>query len=271
MKVSLVTISYNQARFLEEAIRSVLQQNYPALEYIVVDAGSSDDSRAIIEKYRSQISKIIFEPDRGPADGLNKGFSHASGKIFGYLNADDLLLPGAIAAITRVFQKKPALDVLSGHGWVVDENSRPLYREFSWPYSLTFYRYQCTTILQQATFFRAEKFWQSAGFNLANKTCWDSELMVDLALRGARFGLTNQFLACFRLHKDSISGSARLKTEYEQNVQRILQRLPATSKIPGARAFICLRNRLANPYALFWRTLDEIQHPGAHKTLRMPQ
>ncbi len=78
MKVSVVTISYNQAEFLEQCIRSVIEQDYDDIEYIVVDPGSTDGSRDIIEKYHDYIDHIIFEPDCGPADGLNKGFAHAT-------------------------------------------------------------------------------------------------------------------------------------------------------------------------------------------------
>jgi glycosyltransferase involved in cell wall biosynthesis len=102
-KVSIVTISYNQCAFLERAIQSVLAQNYPEVEYIVVDPGSTDGSRDIIERYRSRISKLILEPDKGPVDGLNKGFSVATGEIYGYLNADDEFLPGAIDKAMRAF------------------------------------------------------------------------------------------------------------------------------------------------------------------------
>src|SRR6202171_6644991 len=95
-RVSIVTISFNQAPFLERAIRSVVEQDYPDIEYIVVDPGSTDGSRDIIERYRSRISQVIYEPDHGPADGLNKGFASATGDIFGSINADDAFLPGAV-------------------------------------------------------------------------------------------------------------------------------------------------------------------------------
>ncbi len=90
MKVSIVTISFNQAEFLERAMRSVLTQDYPDVEYIVVDPGSTDGSRALITAQGSRI-KAILEKDNGPADGLNKGFASATGEIFGYINADDAL------------------------------------------------------------------------------------------------------------------------------------------------------------------------------------
>jgi len=94
MKFSIVTISYNQAQFLEKAILSVLNQEGVGLEYIVVDPGSTDGSREIIERYRDRFGHVVFEKDHGPADGLNKGFQYATGDVYGYLNSDDVLLPG---------------------------------------------------------------------------------------------------------------------------------------------------------------------------------
>ena len=131
MKFSIVTISYNQARFLEQAIRSVIEQDYPDVEYIVVDPGSTDGSREIIERYRDRIDKIIFEPDNGPADGLNKGFARATGDIFGFLNSDDYLLPGALATVASEFATAPWKDVLSGHAVIVDADGREINRFYS--------------------------------------------------------------------------------------------------------------------------------------------
>ena len=96
MKFSVVTISFNQRQYLMEALTSVLAQDYPAIEYIVVDPGSTDGSRELIESFRSRLDRVIFEPDQGAAEGLNKGFQQASGDIFGFLNSDDVLLPGAM-------------------------------------------------------------------------------------------------------------------------------------------------------------------------------
>ena len=103
MKVSIVTISFNQAKYLERAIISVVEQNYSNIEYIVVDPGSTDGSREIIEKYRSKITIVILDPDKGPTDGLNKGFAAATGDIYAYINADDALLPGAVKSVVDFF------------------------------------------------------------------------------------------------------------------------------------------------------------------------
>ncbi len=92
MKISIVTLSFNQKQFLEEALQSVLGQKYPELEYIVVDPGSTDGSREMLDLYKGQLTELILEPDRGAADGLNKGFSRSTGDVLGFLNADDLLL-----------------------------------------------------------------------------------------------------------------------------------------------------------------------------------
>ena len=96
LKISIVTLSFNQRAYLQEAIDSVLSQGYLDLEYIVVDPGSTDGSRDLIKSYGDRIAHCIFEPDRGAADGLNKGFERATGDVFGFLNADDLLFPGAL-------------------------------------------------------------------------------------------------------------------------------------------------------------------------------
>src|SRR4051794_11958143 len=104
-KFSVVTISFNQAEFLERAIQSVLRQDCEAgIQYIVVDPGSTDGSRDVIEKYRSRLSHVILAPDLGPADGLNKGFKIATGDILCYLNSDDEFLPGAFRRVANFFE-----------------------------------------------------------------------------------------------------------------------------------------------------------------------
>ncbi len=221
MKISIVTISYNQAQFLERAILSIVEQDHEDLEYIVVDPGSTDGSLDIIDRYRFNITKIVYEPDSGPADGLNKGFSHATGEIFGFINADDALLPGALRNVSDYFEKNPKIDVVCGSGLIIDAESREIKRLVPTRVSKRLCAYGSVTFLQQSTFFRRSAFLEARGFNKQNRTCWDGELLLDMAINGRRFGIIYEDLALFRIHGESISGSGRLANLYIDDRNRL--------------------------------------------------
>ena len=225
MKVSIVTISFNQAAFLPACIESVLGQDYEDIEYIIVDAGSTDGSREIINRHSSKLAQVIFEPDEGPADGLNKGFSCATGDIFYYINADDILLPGAIRHAVENFPRLTETDVLCGNGYQLDKGGAVVRKIFSTKWSLSRYVYGTSNAVQQATFFRREAFDRAGGFNIDNHTCWDGELLVDMALSGARFAQTQTFIGGFRVHDASISGSGRLTQPYLIDLDRIKKKI----------------------------------------------
>jgi glycosyltransferase involved in cell wall biosynthesis len=225
MKVSIVTISYNQSEFLEQAIVSVLDQNYHDIEYIVIDAGSTDGSRGIIEKHRHRIDKVIFETDEGPADGLNKGFSIATGHIYGFLNSDDFLLPGVITKMVDAFNKNKHIDVISADTLLVDENNTLIRKLYSDTFSLIRYAYGANFIAQQSTFFKSSLFKAVAGFNSLNQCSWDGELFVDLALAGGRFSVVRDFWSGFRAHKHSISCSGKRDQEFNDYQKRIFVKI----------------------------------------------
>lgn len=232
MRLSIVTISYNQGRFLEQAIRSVLDQNYRDLEYIIVDPGSTDGSRQIIEKYRKCFARVIAAPDDGPADGLNKGFGCATGEIYGYLNADDYFAPGAIATVAGYFQKRPEVDVLCGAIRIIRSDGLPRLRtEIAERFDPRQFLAGVCVVGQQGTFFRRNAFARAGGFNPKNKTCWDAELLVDLSLTGSRFDVLHRVLGNFRLHSESISGSGRLNAQYLKDLKRTRDRLAVTADI----------------------------------------
>lgn len=256
MKVSIVTISYNQAEFLERTIQSVIQQNYDFIEYIVVDPGSTDNSRDIIERYRSRITKVIFEPDEGPADGLNKGFAHATGNIFGFLNSDDVLLPGAVARIVSYFSDYPDIDVVSGHAIIIDEQDRKIRKSYSDRFSLIRYAYGTGILIQPSTFFRSEIFRKTDGFNVENRTNWDGELFVDMRMQGARFALMNGFVSGYRLQSNSITASKKLDDGIKNYSKRIFQRIMGREMIPWDNAlsvWFMLEKYIVNPRALYER------------------
>lgn len=220
--VSIVTVSLNQGRFLRRCIESVRDQPGPK-EHILIDAESTDETPNVIGKYRGELSEIIVEGDAGPADGLNKGFSRAKGSILCYLNADDCFAPDSFEIVRDFFYAHPKIDVVCGAIQYIDENGnkRPRKRT-SDQFDLTRYAAGLCTIGQQATFFRRRAYDRVGGFNVDNRVAWDGELLVDLALTGARFATLNKVLGYFRIHKNSLStGQAQqqayleaLKTHY---------------------------------------------------------
>lgn len=122
--VSIITPSFNQAKFLEATLQSVFMQDYPSIEYIVVDGGSGDGSLDIIKNYQDKLAWWVSEPDRGQADAINKGFKKASGEIIAWLNSDDLYLPGAISRAVEAFESNPAAGVIYGNAVSADADGR---------------------------------------------------------------------------------------------------------------------------------------------------
>jgi glycosyltransferase involved in cell wall biosynthesis len=154
-KISIVTPSYNQAAFLEQTMRSVLEQDYPRVEYIIIDGGSTDGSIQIIRKYEKQLAYWVSEPDQGPGQALNKGFARATGEIFAWLNSDDYILPGALRTVARIFATA-GVDLVYGdslhvdeHGWVTDCSILPSMP----PQPLLLYAVGC--LHQESSYWRA--------------------------------------------------------------------------------------------------------------------
>lgn len=222
MKISIVTISYNQAPFLRQCIDSVLSQQDANVEYIVVDPGSTDGSRAIVESYGDQIVKV-FEPDAGPADGLNNGFARATGDIFGFVNADDFLLPNALSNVLKYFREDASEFFLTGTGYIEHVNGARK-KVFPSRLSASRYLYGACTVFQQGTFFPARIFRSAGGFNAHNETCWDGELFLTFLNAGCKHRVVREELAVFRIHNGSISGSGRLAEQYQKDKQRMFEK-----------------------------------------------
>lgn len=248
----------------------MLAQDYPNFEYIVVDPGSTDGSREIIEDYRNEIEQIIYDPDEGPADGLNKGFGVASGDIYYYLNADDYLLQGSLRKAAGIFEERGDCDIILGRGDQIDAHGaivRRLYPSRTW----TPYRYAmgAANAIQQGTFFRATAFRATRGFNVKNRTCWDGELLVDMVRSGARVCSTKDVFGCFRVYPDSISGSGRLESAYLRDQEKIRQSIFASSQVQEELAPAILL-RLGDLIAEPERLIQNIRYRLGHvlETLR---
>jgi glycosyltransferase involved in cell wall biosynthesis len=229
--ISIVTNSFNQAAYLDTCISSVLSQDYPHVEYIVVDAGSSDGSLEVVERHRNRISRFLPVFDRGPAAALNAAFRCATGEWIGYVNSDDMYLPGALSRVAAFIARHLEADVVYGDGLVIDGEGRVQRQLYSARWDVRGFAYGVLSAVQPATFIRRSAFLRSAGFNAENRTCWDRELLLDLSVLGARFAYLSEPLAAFRIHADSITGSGRLhslsRQEHARLVRKFIGRAPA--------------------------------------------
>jgi len=211
LRLGCVTISFNQARFLRDCIESVTCADRARLLHVIVDPGSTDGSREIVAEYalRQRFHATILDPDRGPSDGLNKGFAVlADADILGYLNSDDRYEHGVLDAVLDFFQHHHEVDVLMGSGVIIDENGRKhLRKRLSTPFTARRFLHGTAQHIQQATFFRRASFAASGGFNVENRSCWDTELLVDLLLAGARFRDVRRVLGHFRVYPGTITSN----------------------------------------------------------------
>ena len=257
--VSIVTISFNQSAFLEECLRSVLSQQAGDVEYIVVDPGSTDGSRDILANFRDRIDKLVLDSDQGPADGLNKGFAVATGDLFGYINADDRMAPGAAGHVRRFFDSNPDIDVLCGAIRIINREGRASARgRTSDRFDLARYAAGICTIGQQATFFRRRAFERAGGFNPANRINWDGELLVDMALTGSRFASIRKVLGDFRIYAESITGSNR----HRELALREHERIAGKMRSHGIALYSPLRRNLQR--ALY--KANPVRHLGYLRT-----
>jgi glycosyltransferase involved in cell wall biosynthesis len=198
--VSIVTPSFNQARFLESTIQSVLTQDYPRIEYIVVDGGSTDGSADILRRHASRLAWWVSEPDAGQTDAINKGLAHARGDILAWLNSDDTYVHDAVASAVRAFEEDPACGLVYGGANYINEDGRIIGR---FPAAQTDYRRLrrgYVHIPQQAAFFRAD-LWRARGpLDPSFYFAMDYDLWLRIA-SSTKVKYIARTWANFRLHK----------------------------------------------------------------------
>lgn len=205
-KISIVTPSFNQGQFLEETINSVLNQNYSNLEYIIIDGGSTDDSLEIIKKYSRYLTYWESKIDNGQSEAINKGILKSTGKIFNWINSDDVLEPNALLNVADMFNKKPFTQLLCGYSNIFDENNtfqNHLHR--SKIYNTTEETIYKETINQQGMFYDLNSIKELGGVNETLHFVMDLELWFRFL---CRYGISyvemcNSTLASFRYHENS--------------------------------------------------------------------
>ncbi len=201
-KVSIVTPSFNQARYLEATLRSVLEQDYPNLEYIVIDGGSTDGSLEILQRYSDRLAYWVSEPDAGQTDAINKGFARATGEILAWLNSDDLYRPGAVAQAVEFLQAHPEVGMVYGDAEFIDEHGKVIGRFAAAQTDYRKLRRGYVHIPQQAAFFRAS-LWKEVGpLDPSFYFAMDYDLWVRIAAV-APIRYVPRTWAAFRLHGDA--------------------------------------------------------------------
>lgn len=217
--VSIITPSYNQAKYLEQTITSVLEQSYPSIEYIVVDGKSKDNSIDIIKKYADKLAYWVSEKDKGQADAINKGFSRATGEIIAWLNSDDYYLPRAVQAAVKVFEENPDIVLVYGNMLAVNEHGVTFntmnYRQ------LTLKDLLCFNIIgQPAVFMRRSALQQTSGLDATFHFLLDHLLWIQIAKQGKILHV-NQTWAAARYHAEAKNVSKA--AEFGREAFRILE------------------------------------------------
>ncbi|MFQ5480962.1 MAG: glycosyltransferase family 2 protein [Thermodesulfobacteriota bacterium] len=219
-RISIITPSYNQGHFIEDTIRSVLDQRYPDLEFIVMDGGSTDETISILKKYGDDI-KWVSEPDEGQSHAINKGLAMATGDIVAYLNSDDLYEKGVLKKVASFFMLNPDSMWLTGRCRIIDEKERE-FRGFIAKYKnflLARYNYNILLITnficQPATFFRREVIEELGVFDVTEHRVMDYEYWLRIGKK-YRPGIINENLACFRVYQESKTSSTFTRTFAEE-------------------------------------------------------
>ncbi len=204
LKVSIITPSYNQGKYIEETIGSVVEQHYLNLEYIIIDGGSTDNSREIIHKYEKEIAYWVSEPDKGQSHAINKGLQIATGEIIGWINSDDRYYEDAIQKATKVFVEHPEVDAVFGNVDFIDENGKILHATNELKLDLYIYLFteRCYHA-NAAGFFRRHCFDKYGLLNEDLTYAMDYELYLRFAFNRCKFFQLNDIIGSYRLHSQS--------------------------------------------------------------------
>ncbi len=269
-KITIVTVCLNSKSFIEDCITSVIGQQYPNLEYIIVDGGSTDGTLEVIEKYRDKFNIIISEPDTGPANALNKAFALSTGEILGWLNSDDKLHSQSLFAIANVFETVTEADWIMGYpSWLtpdgnfVDEiyykNNRFYYspnyindnfhmkfaRWSKWRFAMGDF-----SAIQQESVFWRRTLWEKAGSRLNENTiAYDLELWTRF-FEYAELYTTNVLLGGFRIHGRQLSMQEpeRYRAESQLHVAALKKKLFSKQPLFRIRTFFAFISKLLYYY-----------------------
>ncbi|GHU81673.1 glycosyl transferase [Bacteroidia bacterium] len=228
-KISIVTPNYNQANFLEQTILSVLTQNYPNLEYIIIDGGSTDGSVDIIKKYENQLAYWVSEPDNGLYDAVKKGFNHSTGEIMAWINSDDIYHRNAFFTVAEIFQTLPQVDWIQGLPTFYDEKGRNVSTGAFKRWSK--YEYYCGEYrwIQQESVFWRQSLWEKVTGNFRTDLKYAGDLLLWMNFfRHAHLYSLPFFLSGFR-YRSSNQFSLEHIADYHEEALAVLAHEPVSA------------------------------------------
>jgi glycosyltransferase involved in cell wall biosynthesis len=241
--VSIVTPSFNQGPYIEATIASVLAQDYPRVEYFVADGGSTDQTVSILQRYNDQL-KWVSEKDAGQSDAINKGFSRTTGQILGWLNSDDTLAPGAIAAVVDYFEQHPDVALVYGDAEYIDAQGQRIARcAHIEPFNAHRLIHYSDFIVQPAAFFRRTAFEAVGGVDASLHLAMDYDLWWRLYRRFGKPAFVDDFVAVNRVHGATKTATLR-RRHYDEAIGVVKRHY---GRVP-------LKWYLAQPYAVWYRT-----------------
>lgn len=231
-RISIVTPSYNQGNFIEQTIRSVLLQNYPNLEYIIIDGGSTDETVDVIKRYGKWINYWVSEPDKGQSHALQKGFNKATGEILAWMNSDDFYEKDALLKVGRAYMQQP-FSFYCGSCKMINENDALIQQLYTPKVSFaTLIRYWKPHFCppQPSIFFSRHAFDHTGQFNVGLKYAMDYELWLK-AVSKHKFTIVNEPLSYYRVHSASKTGSGngleKFIPEWKRVIHEHLKQRPA--------------------------------------------
>jgi len=252
-RISIITPSLNQGHFIAQTIESVLGQNYPHLEYIVIDGGSTDNTLEVLQQYSSRIS-WISEADSGQSHAINKGLRMASGEVLAYLNSDDIYHPGTLAAVGEFFASHPEAGWLTGKCRIIDQYGTEIRRGITL-YKNLWLQFNCYQILsvidyisQPGTFWRKDVIKEIGRFDERLMYAMDYDYSLRVGMK-YKLWVLNKYLASFRIHPSSKSRSSTI-AQFEEDLQVAKRYIPSNRLINlhGLHNALILRI-----YSLLWQ------------------
>lgn len=225
-RISVVTPSYNQARFLERTLRSVLSQREHVHEYFVLDGGSTDGSVDIIRRHAAKIDWWISVRDKGQADAIHRGFERATGDVLCWINSDDLLLPGALARVKATFDADQSLDVVAGYLAIIDADDQIISLPRVPGGSRFLGGRGVVQVSQQATFFRRALYEQIGGLDISLHCAMDLDLWSRFYAASAKWRRLPIHLAAFRKHREAKGSGNSWRERYQDETALVWARYP---------------------------------------------